>query len=288
MNEKLIKLRYAGRCSSCQSRLEARISAWWNPDVKHVTCESCHSRDGQGGETPIKTGALATNDMYSASDLRPCNVAVGRPGGSANAEFERLHMQREKRIEANWGRYLAPVVKRLSEDPQSTRAWASGAWGEEWVGNNLERLLVDNAVLLHDRRVPRTRGNIDHLAIASSGVWVIDAKNYEGRVELRNVGGWFRIDKRLYIGGRDRTELIDGLDWQVTTVEACIADLEVPVHRVLCLVRGWGRWQKPFEIDGTFVTWSARLADWIAEPGPLDAATVARVTARLTHTLPAK
>jgi len=183
---------------------------------------------------------------------------------------------------------LAPIVKRLSDDPRSTQAWASGAWGEQWVGGNLERLLGDTAVLLHDRRVPRTRGNIDHLAIASSGVWVIDAKNYEGRVELRDVGGWFSVDKRLYIGGRDRTKLIDGLDWQVTAIEACVADLDVPVHPILCLVKGWGRWQKPFEIDGTFVTWSTELADWIAEPGPLDATTVERVATRLARALPAK
>jgi hypothetical protein len=178
-------------------------------------------------------------------------------------------------------------VKRLSHDPQSTRAWAAGAQGEEWVGGNLERLLSNKALLLHDRRVPRTRGNIDHIAIAASGVWVVDAKNYSGRVELRDAGGWFRIDKRLYIGGWDRTNLIDGLDWQATAVERCVADLVVPVRPILCLVKGWSRWQKPFEIDGTRVTWSTQLAEWIAEPGPLNSATVEQVAARLSRALPA-
>ena len=186
-------------------------------------------RDDQGSESPVKTGALAMQDRDSPTGLT-IRVGAGRPGGSAQAQFDRLHIEREKRLEASWGRYLAPIVKRLSDDPQSTRAWASGAWGEEWVGGNLERLLGAKALLLHDRRVPRTRGNIDHIAVASSGVWVIDAKNYDGRVELRDVGGWFRVDKRLYLGGWDRTKLIDGLDWQVAAVEACVADLEVPVR----------------------------------------------------------
>jgi hypothetical protein len=149
-------------------------------------------------------------------------------------------------------------------------------------------LLGDRAVLLHDRRVPRTRGNIDHLAIASSGVWVIDAKNYEGQVELRDVGGWFRVDRRLYVAGRDRTKLVKGLDWQVNAVKAGLAPMEVPVKPVLCFVKGWGRRQKPFAIDETLVIWSARLAELIAEPGPLDAAAVERVAHLLASLFPAK
>ena len=219
----------------------------------------------------------------SLADPRAESLDTGRPGRSAQAAYERRHMRREERIDANWGRFLAPVVKRLSDDPQSTRAWAKGAWGEEWVGENLERLLGSRAVLLHDRRVPRTRGNIDHLAVASSGVWVIDTKNYEGRVELRDVGGWFKVDERLYVGGRDKSKLVDGLGWQVKAVEACIVGMGVPVKPVLCFVKGWGRRQKPFEIDGTLVIWSAKLAEWIAEPGPLNAATVNRVAGRLAR-----
>ena len=129
----------------------------------------------------------------------------------------------------------------------------------------------------------RRRPIVDVRQSGSSPAW-----NYDGRVELRDVGGWFRVDKRLFIGGRDRTKLIDGLDWQVAVVEACVADLEVSVRPILCLVKGWGRWQKPLEIDGAFVTWSAELADWIAEPGPLNADTIERVRARLARALPAR
>jgi Zn ribbon nucleic-acid-binding protein len=288
MSEKLINLRYGGKCHSCQTKLETGTPAWWNQEVKQVTCADCHSCSHHGSDAPLKVEALARQDSGSATELTIRGVGVGEPGGSARAQFERLHLQREQRIEATWGRYLAPMVKRLSDDPLSTRAWASGASGEQWVGGNLERLLGNRALLLHDRRVPRTRGNIDHIAIASSGVWVIDAKNYDGRVELRDVGGWFRTDKRIYIGGRDRTKLIDGLDWQVAAVERCVADPEVRVRPILCLVKGWGRWQKPFDIGGTYVTWSAELAGWIAEPGPLNFDTIERVRARLARALPAK
>jgi hypothetical protein len=104
----------------------------------------------------------------------------------------------------------------LSDDPQSTTAWAKGSEGERRLAEHLLRTVGGRAVLLHDRKVPHTRGNIDHIAIAASGVWVIDAKNYNGLVERRDVGGWFKTASRqlsdkaaLY---RMATHLCDGLD----------------------------------------------------------------------------
>ena len=38
------------------------------------------------------------------------------------------------------------------------------------------------------------RANIDHIAICRSGVWAIDAKNYAGRVQRIDKGGWFSTD----------------------------------------------------------------------------------------------
>lgn len=33
---------------------------------------------------------------------------------------------------------------------------------------------------VHDRRIPGSRANIDHIAVAATGVWVIDTKNATG------------------------------------------------------------------------------------------------------------
>jgi Nuclease-related domain len=64
--------------------------------------------------------------------------------------------------------------------------------------------------VLHDRRIPGSRANIDHIVVAPCGVFVIDAKNYKGRVEKRDRGGFFSTDCRLYVGGRDKTPLVAG------------------------------------------------------------------------------
>jgi hypothetical protein len=35
--------------------------------------------------------------------------------------------------------------------------------------------------VLHDRRIPGTQANIDHIAITSTGIYVIDAKRHVGK-----------------------------------------------------------------------------------------------------------
>jgi hypothetical protein len=90
-------------------------------------------------------------------------------------------------------------------EPQSTIAWAQGGRGERLLGDYLEKIQDDRSVVvLHDRRIPGTRANIDHIAITrSGGVWAIDAKNYTGKVQRLDKGGWFSTDLRLYVGHRD-------------------------------------------------------------------------------------
>nr|WP_235523401.1 nuclease-related domain-containing protein [Cellulomonas sp. Root485] len=107
----------------------------------------------------------------------------------------------------------------VSEQPQSTTAWARGAKGEEQLGRGLDSLADRGVRLLHDRRIPRTRANIDHIAVAPSGVYVIDAKRYAGRPTLRVEGGVIRPrTSRLVIGSRDGTKLVEGVHKQVGLV----------------------------------------------------------------------
>ena len=136
-------------------------------------------------------------------------------------EYERRHRKREAELERRWGR-LAGVAKFLSEDPRSTKVWAQGSVGERILAEHLNKTLGDRAVALHDRKVPGSRRNIDHIVVAASGVWVIDTKRWGGKVERRDVGGWFKTDQRLYVGGRDRSKAVEGMAWQVESVAAAL------------------------------------------------------------------
>lgn len=50
--------------------------------------------------------------------------------------------------------------------------------------------------------------------LGPSGIFVIDAKKYSGAVQKRDMGGWFRTDERLYVNGRNRTNLVVAMQGQ--------------------------------------------------------------------------
>jgi Nuclease-related domain len=84
--------------------------------------------------------------------------------------------------------------------------------------------------------MPGGRGNIDHLAIAPVGVFVIDAKDWKGKV---SVASPLFGKSKLSIAGRECTKLIDGLDRQVAAVRAALASptQDMPVQGVLCFTQ---------------------------------------------------
>jgi hypothetical protein len=154
----------------------------------------------------------------------------------------------------------------------------------------LDASLGDDVDVLHHRKVPNTRGDIDHVIIASSGVWVVDTKNYRGLVEQRDMGNWRTIDHRLYVNGRDRTEVVENFSWQIAAVRAILDPLglgDVPIHPVLLFVGSGGRWfMKPIEIRGVRAMWAKKLIELVGEPGPLDATTRRTIATHLSVTLP--
>ncbi len=98
----------------------------------------------------------------------------------------------------------------MTDDPQSTTAWRIGALGEERLGNRLNEFRADSMRVLHDRRIPGTKGNIDHIAVTPTGIYVVDAKRYKGRPTLKIEGGILRPrTEKLVVGSRDCTKLVD-------------------------------------------------------------------------------
>jgi hypothetical protein len=162
----------------------------------------------------------------------------GGAGASARQKAERLrHEYDELRARrSGLGRALSALFpsdgeRRLLNDEHS---WRTGAQGEE----SLAAFLAERCrgvLLLNDRRAPGSRANIDHLAVAPSGVYVIDCKRYRGKVEVRRP---LFGKEQLRIKGRDRTALIDGLEKQVAYLKSALSDVPdaVPVHACLCFV----------------------------------------------------
>ncbi|MDI3195671.1 MULTISPECIES: nuclease-related domain-containing protein [unclassified Pseudarthrobacter] len=119
--------------------------------------------------------------------------------------------------------------------------------------------------VLHDRRIPGSKANIDHIAITHGGIWVIDAKRYKGRPELKIEGGILRPRvEKLLIGRRDCTKLVDGVIKQVDLVRDLVG--HVPVTGALCFVEAdWPLIGGAFSTRGVHVLRPKRLARLLTE-----------------------
>ncbi len=184
------------------------------------------------------------------------------------------------------------MILALSSDPQSTTAWATGAVGEEKLGARLNELASSTVRVLHDRRIPRTKANIDHLVVCPGGVYVVDAKRYQGRPQLRVEGGILRPRvETLLVGRRNCTKLVDGVLHQVDLVTAALAADpalgDVPVRGALCFVEAdWPLVGGSFSTRGVEVLWPKRLAKQLQLPGVLGESEIEQVHRSLAAAFP--
>jgi Nuclease-related domain len=238
---RLIDLRYAASCANCAVDLPVGTKAWWEGDTKRVSCQRCLA----GPESE----PAADSFNVKAVPMPESGVA----GASARAEYERRYGRREQGVLEHHPR-LGRLMLAVSEEPQSTKAWAKGADGEQRVGARLERLTTSGAVVLHDRQMPGSRANIDHIVVAPSGVWIVDSKQYKGKVERRDRGRLFRTDIRLYVDGRDRSKLVAGMTKQVAAVKNALDGEDMPIRPVLCFTGSeWPLLAGSFTVDGVLV-----------------------------------
>jgi hypothetical protein len=152
-------------------------------------------------------------------------------------EYQRRKSKREARTRKAHPR-IGGLLLALRGAPQHESAFRRGELGEQSLATSLERRTADGpAIILYDRRMPGARGNIDLLAIAPTGVYVIDAKAIKGKVRIgRPLFG----REKLMIAGINRTKLIDGLDRQVAAVHGALAGTGQPdlsVLGVLCFTK---------------------------------------------------
>jgi hypothetical protein len=216
-------------------------------------------------------------DGDGPADALPAEVTApplpGVAGGAARREYERRVAVRAERL-AQRGR-LVRLGAAIVGEPQSTRAWAVGALGEERVAARLQAAANRGVLALHDRRIPGSRANIDHIAIGPAGVYVIDAKRYENaQIRVRRVGGLFtRRRDELLVRGRVRTNLVAAMDKQVAAVRAALeagGRGDVPVLPVLCFVDAlFPLFHKRLRVGATSVVSPRVLPDLVATTGPM-------------------
>jgi hypothetical protein len=217
---------------------------------------------------PRRPGVAASATRPAAG--RDVRSRAGRPGGSAQAEYQRRRADEHTtwahtlpwRIAALLGAGLAAVVVatllslplptravaavaalaaawwrlRFRPSPE-TLAWARGAAGERHVARLLAPLDAHGWTVLHDLRVPRSTANIDHLVIGTPGVFVVDAKHYRGPLYVSHDGG-------LWHGRYPLAAALSATRWEADKVQATlgVADIDVvPIVAVVGAAVPWGQ-----------------------------------------------
>jgi hypothetical protein len=260
-----------GRCSKCGTVLRAGEPAVWIRGANKMRCMECPT--------------------VPAPEASPLPIDLGIAGGSARDRYDRLMAKREAELNDRWGSRVGGLINRFAAEPQPIAAWGIGARGEELLAEAL--IAVPGLIAMHDRRVPGTRSNIDHIVVAPAGLFVVDAKHYDGMIELRNYGWFLRPDWRLTVGRRDRSKLARAMTWQVEVVTTVLTEAAIdplpPVTPVLCFVNGrWPIFRPPDEFEGVLLESERSLARRLTQPALLDLEVIDRLAHVIATELPAK
>lgn len=266
---RILTLRWPGLCCECGAALAAGTRSGWDAEARTVTCMACLETVAP---VPVE-GALRALDR-------------GTPGGSIAGEYERRKSNREARVRQAHPR-VGGLLLALREPPQHEMAFHRGDLGEKAVAESLEQRTAGTpTILLHNRRMPAGRGDIDHVAVAPSGVYVIDAKDLRGKVRIASP--LFGADK-LLVSGRNRTRLIDGLDRQVTVVRDVLGGSghpEAAVQGVLCFTKADLPLLGTLKMSGHLLLYRKALAKRLNTAGPLGHAAIDELARTIAEALP--
>lgn len=275
---KRLKLRRDGVCATCGIPLLTGNLALWSPTQRRVACVD----HPQQGIVIVEKEKTHTEVVVPKELKTPIGKSIA--GGSAMAENERRVKKREERVTKRFPK-AGKYILALTDEPQSTKAWKVGAEGEVAIGKLLDSLAIKYGFrVLHDRLIPKTRANIDHLAITKFGVFVIDAKNYQGVVRIRDNSGFFeKSAPELWVGKRNCTKIVSGVKKQTSIVMNILKDdsIEIPVVGVLAFYSAnWETFKflrTQLEVDGVLINSKGIEAilsrDGVLSADEMDAAT---------------
>jgi Nuclease-related domain len=195
-------------------------------------------------------------------------ASVGRPGGSAHAQWRRARAAEWAawtrrlpwRVAATLGvaaagtilgSLLAPQLAlvlgalaataagwglRFKPSPDAV-AWRQGAAGEQRTARLLAPLERQGWVVLHDLALPGSRANLDHLVIGPGGVFVIDSKQYRGRLQLDGSG-------RLWHGRYPLAPTLRAVGFEGDQAAQVLPDPGVVVRPIMAVHRAQVPWGK--------------------------------------------
>lgn len=106
-------------------------------------------------------------------------------------------------------------------------SWASGAAGEQATARLLAPLARRGYAVMHDRAIPGSRANLDHLVVGLFGAAYVDSKNWRSKKSRIVVNGGL-----LRYGSYDQTKALKTVVWEA---QQAAQALGVPVRPILAV-----------------------------------------------------
>jgi hypothetical protein len=179
----------------------------------------------------------------------PWRVAVILGMGACGGVFGRLLAPRLGLMVGGLAAVAAGWGLRFRPSPEAS-AWRRGAAGERRTARLLAALERQGWAVLHDLAIPSSQANLDHLVIGPGGVFMIDSKQYRGRVRFDSSG-------RLWHGRYPLAPALRAVSFEADQAAQVLADPQVvvPIMAVHGAQVPWGK----VVVDGVPVVAARRL-----------------------------
>jgi len=152
-------------------------------------------------------------------------------------------------VAAGWGLRFRPSPDAI--------AWRRGAVGERRTARLLGQLERHGWAVLHDLTVPGSRANIDHLAIGPGGVFVIDSKQYRGRLQLDASG-------KLWHGRHPLAPALRAVGFEADQAAQVLPDPGMAVAPIVAVHGAQVPWGKVV-VDGVPIVSARRLPSMLRQ-----------------------
>ena len=214
-----------------------------------------------GGSAQARWRQQRAVEWAAWTQTLPWRVAVTLGVGAAGGLFGSLLAPRLGLVVGGLAATAASWGLRFCPSPEAV-AWRRGAAGERRTARLLGPLERQGWVVLHDLALRGSRANIDHLVIGPGGVFVVDSKQYRGRLQLDASG-------RLWHGRYPLAPALGAVSFEADQAAQVLPDpgvVDMPVIAVHGAQVPWGK----VVMNGVPVVSARRLPSMLRElPGVL-------------------
>jgi hypothetical protein len=234
-----------------------RLLAGAGEDRPVVAVQAPASVGGQpGGSAQARWWRMRAAERATWTHSLPWRMAVIVVSGVAGGWLGSLHAPRLGLAVGELAAVMAGWGLRFRPSPDAC-AWRRGAAGERHTARLLGPLERHGWVILHDLAVPGSWANLDHLVIGPGGVFVIDSKQYRGRLRVDSAG-------RLWHGRYALAPTLRAVNFEADRAAQILTDPDVVVRPIMAVHGAQMPWGKVL-VNGVPVVPAKRLPSMLRQ-----------------------